>query len=270
MEQKKRNKTKTIIIVLAVLLAISLSALAGTVIYNKLAVNPNTTVTVPDNLITPDEEENKIESGATDESQNTSVAIKPTVNSSTQVKDNENQKKAISIALYNKQPEDNTAFSVGNMFPGDIETKYYRIQVSYNDKVTVHFKVDIRNGYEKLAEVMKVRVKLLTTGEIMYDALMKDMPKSVSHQLSSSTKTTDELYYEFTAYLDTSVGNEYQNIDLIADFSWWVGEKENLGSAPSTNDDMNILMWAMIALISCVICIFGIINLKKKEDEENA
>ena len=57
MEQKK--KIKIIIIVLAVLLGISLAALGGTLIYNKIANATPATVTVPDNLITADEDTTK-------------------------------------------------------------------------------------------------------------------------------------------------------------------------------------------------------------------
>lgn len=61
MEQKK--KIKIIIIVLAVLLGISLAALGGTLLYNRLTSRPAATVTVPDNLITPDEDTTNTESG---------------------------------------------------------------------------------------------------------------------------------------------------------------------------------------------------------------
>lgn len=53
-----------------------------------------------------------------------------------------------------------------------------------NDPATV------RAGYEKLAEVLQVRVKLLTTGETLYDGLVRDMPASVTHKLASANSTT--------------------------------------------------------------------------------
>ena len=59
---KKQNKIKIIIIVLAVLLALSLAALGGTLIYNKIANTTPATVTVPDNLITADEDTTKPDS----------------------------------------------------------------------------------------------------------------------------------------------------------------------------------------------------------------
>lgn len=283
MEQKK--KIKSIIIVLACLLGLSLLALGGTLIYNKIANTASATVTVPDNLITPDEDTSNpdnSESQAPDSSESNSQApnrsdtqaprssadasfsaVTPTQNTTAEVK------KAATIELYNKQPEENTAFAVGNMFPGDSETKYFRVRVSYHDKITVHYKATVRPGYEKLAEVMKVRVKLLSTGETMYDGLMRDMPESLTHKLASQKTTTDELYYEITAYLDTSVGNDYQNKDLIADFKWWVEETGNLDDPTITGDTSSIVLWAMLAACSGSMIILLLITRRRKEDKKN-
>ena len=280
MEQKK--KIKIIIIVLAVLLGISLAALGGTLIYNKIANATPATVTVPDNLITPDEDTTKPDSSDSqapdssdtekpdgsytktpDSSAAASFSAVPTQSTTAEVK------KAATIELYNKQPEENTPFQVENMFPGDSETKYFRVRVSYHDKITVHYKATVRPGYEKLAEVLKVRVNLLSTGETMYDGLMRDMPESLTHKLASQKSTTDELYYEITAYLDTSVGNEYQNNDLIADFKWWVEETGNLDDSPQTGDTSNILLWAVLAACSLSMMILLLVVRMRKEDEEN-
>lgn len=272
MEQKK--KIKIIIIVLAVLLGISLAALGGTLIYNKIANATPATVTVPDNLITADEDTTKPDSSDTekpdgsytktpDSSAAASSSAVPTQSTTAEVK------KAATIELYNKQPEENTPFQVENMFPGDSETKYFRVRVSYHDKITVHYKATVRPGYEKLAKVLKVRVKLLSTGETMYDGLMRDMPESLTHKLASKKSTTDELYYEITAYLDTSIGNEYQNNDLIADFKWWVEETGNLDDSPKTGDTSNILLWAVLAACSGSVMILLLVVRRRKEDEEN-
>ena len=227
---KKQNKIKIIIIVLVVLLALSLAAIAGTLIYNSLHDDTHATVTVPDNLITPESDasgdetsaptEGTSESGDGETSADKTNGTDQTEASASAQSTAAETQKAASIKLFSKQPDENTPFQAGNIFPGDSETKYYRVQVSYHDAVTVHYHAAVRPGYEKLAEVMRVRVKLLTTGETMYDGLMRDMPESLTHKLASNKSTTDELYYEITAYLDTSVGNDYQSKDLIADFKW--------------------------------------------------
>lgn len=275
MEQKK--KIKIVIIVLACLLGLSLLALGGTLVYNKLANNTPATVTVPDNLITPDEDTTKPDSSESSSqapdsfetktpsssADTSSSAVQPTQSTTAEVK------KAATIELYNKQPEENTPFQVANMFPGDAEIKYFCVRVSYHDKITVHYKATVRPGYEKLAEVLKVRIKLLSTGETMYDGLMRDMPESLTHKLASKKSTTDELYYEITAYLDTSVGNDYQNKDLIADFKWWVEETGNLDDSPKTGDTSNILLWAVLAACSGSMMILLLVVRRRKEDEEN-
>ena len=272
MEQKK--KIKIIIIVLACLLGLSLLALGGTLVYNKIANTTPATVTVPDNLITPDEDTTKpdnSDSQAPDNSDTQTPSSSADASSSavpTQSTTAET-KKAATIELYNKQPEENTPFQVGNMFPGDVETKYFRVRISYHDKITVHYRATVRPGYEKLAEVLKVRIKLLTTGETMYDGLMRDMPESLTHKLASKKSATDELYYEITAYLDTSVGNDYQNKDLIADFRWWVEETGNLEPSPKTGDTSNILLWAVLAACSGSMMILLLVTRRRKEDEEN-
>ena len=271
MEQKK--KIKIVIIVLAILLGLSLLALGGTLVYNKIANTTPATVTVPDNLITPDDDTTKPDSSDTEKpdspdtqtpssSADTSSAV-PAQSTTAETK------KAATIELYNKQPEENTAFTVGNMFPGDSETKYFRVRVSYHDTITVHYKATVRPGYEKLAEVLKVQVKLLTTGETMYDGGIADMPESLTHKLTSEKSTTDELYYEITAYLDTSVGNDYQNKDLIADFKWWVEETGNLDDSPQTGDTSNILLWAVLAAGSLGMIIILLVTRRRKEENAN-
>ena len=274
---KQKKKIKVIIIVLACLLGLSLLALGGTLIYNKIANNTPATVTVPDNLITPDEDTTKPDNSDS-QAPDSSDTEKPdssdtqTPNSSSATVEQSTTaetKKAATIELYNKQAEENTPFQVGNMFPGDSETKYFRVRVSYHDKITVHYKATVRPGYEKLAEVLKVRVRLLTTGEMLYDGLMRDMPESLTHKLASKKSTTDELYYEITAYLDTSVGNDYQNKDLIADFKWWVEETGNLDDPTITGDTSSIVLWAMLAACSGSMIILLLITRRRKEDKKN-
>lgn len=180
------------------------------------------------------------------------------------------QKTATTIELYSNQPQVNEAFQASNIFPGDAETKYYCVRVSYHNAVTVHFAATPRPGYEMLGEVLNIRVNLLTSGEVLYDGPINSMPASVTHKLASAQSTTDELYYEITAYLDTSVGNEYQNKDLAADFSWWIEETGNLDSSPKTGDATHVLLWALVAAASGCALIALLFARKRKENNEDA
>lgn len=250
------KKIKVTILILSILLGLSLLALAGTLIRARLTDSDPGTVTVPDNLITPEEDTETEDTRTPGSGTGTSSAQSAAA-----------AQKAATIALYNKHPEDNTPFTVGNMFPGDSETKYFSVQVSYHDKVTVHYKAVVRPGYEKLAQVLQVRVKLLTTGEPLYDGGIAAMPQSLTHKLASESSVTQELYYEITAYLDTSVGNTYQNQDLIADFQWWVEETGSLDS-PETGYTSRGVLWAVAGICSGGLLLLLVLR-KRKEGEAN-
>ena len=265
---KQKKKIKVVIVVLAVLLCLSLLALGGTLLYNKLANGDPAAVTVPDNLITPSGDSKK--SDGDEKNTDSAKTENKTVVAETGAATSEKAEKAASIELYNRQPEENTAFKVENMFPGDSITKYFRVRVSYHDKVTVHYKATVRPGFEKLAEVLKVRVKLLTTGETLYDGVIADMPESVTHKLQSRDQALEELYYEVTAYLDTNVGNEYQNKNLCADFKWWVEETGNLDDSPMTGDFSSAVPWATVAVCCGSALLFLFIIRKRKEDGKDA
>ena len=261
MEQGK--KIKTVIIILAVLLGLSVSALCGVLIYNRLSGSAPAAVTVPDNLITPNGDTPQAE---VSENNPSAAAAASAVQSGGG--DTQNTEKAATIELYNRQPEENTPFKAENMFPGDSATKYYRVRVSYHGNVTVRYKAQVRAGYEKLAEVMKIRVKLLSSGETLYDGGIADMPESLQHKLTSEKSDFGELYYEITAYLDTGVGNEYQNKALIADFKWWVEETENLEAPPKTGDTSGIAPWALLSIVSGGAMLF-LLALKRREEKSD-
>lgn len=244
----KQKKIKITIVVLSVLLGISISFLTGMVIYKNLNKNREVTVFVPDNLIT----ENK-ENIAGFENYSSSGDLPY------------NGKSAVLIELNARQPQENTAFSVQNMFPGDECKKFFRVDVSYQGRVTIGFKSEISELSEKLADVMKIRILSAVSGETLYDGLMRDF-SGVLQKLSAKSTKTDELFYEITAYLDVWVGNEYQNEELSADFIWWVEETDNL-EPPKTGDDLKISIFAVIAFVlSAVLTI--LLFICKKEGEE--
>ena len=125
----------------------------------------------------------------------------------------------------------------------DAETQNDCVQVDHKGDVTVHFRAEVRPGYEKLAEVLKLRVSV--GGSVLYDGLMAEMPAAVDTLLPAGSDTLD---YQLTAYLDTSVGNPYMYQQLVADFYWWVADSEEL--APPTGDTMQPLLWGAAVLVS--------------------
>lgn len=219
MEKQRRSGLRVVIIVLAVLLGVSLVALAGTIIYGHYARSLRTD-TVPNSVTAEIITENPVKlAGASDE-----WDVVSSVRSG-----------STKLALYKNHAAAETPFHVSNMFPGDQETKEYNIEVSYRGTLTVHYHADIRPGYEKLAEVLKC--KIIVNGAELYDGLMRDMPTSADYQISSRGRTTEELIYDITVYLDTSVGNPYQDQKLVADFRWWVEVEEDDGGGNRPGKD---------------------------------
>ncbi len=46
------------------------------------------------------------------------------------------------------------------MFPGDTQTRYFCVRVAHTGDVVVRYHADIRDGYEKLAEVLRIQIRL--------------------------------------------------------------------------------------------------------------
>jgi len=130
------------------------------------------------------------------------------------------------LTLNRKNDSENAVFSVGNMLPGDTETHIYRIVVTGKSIKDIWLLIDVKDGSEKLAEVLKCKVALKDTGIVLYDGLMKDASGGLQYSLNKNESDETELVYEITAYLDTSVGNDYQGEKLKADFVWYAQENQ--------------------------------------------
>ena len=122
------------------------------------------------------------------------------------------------IILNGPDESANKIFTAENMFPGDKIYKDYVLNISHKENIDIMFQAKVQEGYEILAEVLKLTVTIDGIEEPLYDGLMKDMSASCTYTLPSNKQNAT---YRLTVYLDTSVGNRYQNKDLKADFSWW-------------------------------------------------
>ena len=261
-------KTKAAIIILSVLLAASLLSLAGVLLSRHFSYSQPVSVEVPDNIITPEKDstsERPEESSPPLASETAQSGERP----ETAGTQSQTAPLAPVLALQKNQQDVNQPFQAVNLFPGDRETSYYCVTVSYQNFVTVHYRADIRQGYDKLAEVLKCRIVLLSTGQTLYDGLMRDMPQSVSHSLSSDGSATDELYYQVTAYLDTSVDHQYMQKELTADFHWWAEPAENLGTFPQTGDPFQPILCLGVALLSLFLILLILSKRRKEAAHEN-
>ena len=284
-----KKKIKIAIAVLSILLAISVVAVAVRFVYDYVTATNPIAELVPDNIIENDadlsdtdlESDNDLEGDDSDSEEESDNSGENVTGESVEGEapgaseagdpseviptDGENaEKEAEVLYLYDRNPGDNTPFNVTNMFPGDIETKYFLVRVVHKGDIILRFHAEVRPGYEKLAEVLKCRVVLPESGDILYDGLMRDMPESLNVDLQTDSEITSEAYYEITAYLETSVGNEYMQTELVADFTWWVEETDNLGPA-HTSDGLEYTVWIIVAAASLIIIIILAARLRKGE-----
>lgn len=255
-KDKKWEPIHVLILVLVILLLISGTALVGTLLYKYFRGGESTLATAPDNVISPEKSEERVSVTEEQEVSQVSPEEKETV-----------------LKIYHHHGEDSTPFHVVNMFPGDAEKKSYYLEVSYQGSVTLHFHADIRDGYEKLAEVLKCSISLRDRG-LLYDGLMREMPESISYMLPESNGTTEQLVYDITVYLDTSVGNEYMTKELYADFRWWVAEGEDSNGSdktgtlirPKTGDDVPLYLWCGLAGGSLLLGMLLLFRKKRRKE----
>lgn len=170
--------------------------------------------------------------------------------------------------IITSEKENTRPFKVENMFPGDIETECYCVRISHNGDVILRFRAEVLPGYEKLAEVLKCKVVLQDTGEVLYDGLMREMPDSVNYTLVTQTSTVGEVFFEISAYLDTGVGNEYMNRSLIADLHWWIeetGALENSEINRNCSNCKNLCVYLWIFIIIALLLLLILLWKKRRK-----
>lgn len=243
------KKLKIVIIVLSILLAISLIALALLYIWRR-PQSPSGSAVVPNNYI--DHRENGSSSlPSTDETQM--------------------DRQEATITIHKNHAADSDAFACENMLPGDKESRTYLVEVSHTGTLTLHFRANIREGGEKLAEVLWCTVAVPGEEQPLYDGRMREMPQSIHRQITAESGHPTRINYDITVYLNTDVGNEYMQQGLWADFCWWVEERggDPLPSQPTdvtdpTRDDgeltppladsvLHFCIWVLIAVISLLL-----------------
>ncbi len=277
MSEQPKKKLKFVIVILSVLLVMSTLALGATILYKRFISSDPLPVVITDNTIAHSDdkiEETSFVMTKENVQDQTVLTQQDTANenrnrtiqqSASNSIVNAESRKSTKIQLFQHHANDNAKFNVNNMFPGDAVTQNYCVQVSFKDSITVNYHADIQLGYDKLAEVLKCKVTLLNSNEVLYEGLMRDMPDSLECELSHEGSTTTELYYEIMTYLETSVGNEYQNQELFADFQWWIEAEENLVRPPLTSDGQHLLLW-MVLMAGSFIVLILLLRKQKKED----
>lgn len=284
MKEKQRGKIDTVIIALALLLFMCVTVICVNMVRMYLIVDAAETVSGQAQVYAAARE---------------TAVIGEIRNADTETVAETFGQQAVALSLHNSNPKENVPFRLTNMFPGDSKTQYYRVSVSYTGTITVIFQASTEVGGEKLGEVLEARVKLINTDEVLYEGKLADMPQ-LKHVLTTDSETrTEELYYEITVGLSTSVGNEYQNKSLAADLSWWAegtaspdepqdstepgggddtdqsestdnedaagSEGGSLTSPPNTRDDSRLMMWLVSIAVTMAAIILVLVRYRRNE-----
>ena len=139
--------------------------------------------------------------------------------------------KQATLELYRGNASAAQAFALPNMLPGDTAEKEFTVNVSHRGKVTLYFSAGPDDAAAPLAGGLQLTVTCNNTQ--LYSGTFADVPAVLPVDVpGTAADTTDAMTYRVTVALPTSAGNEYQDLTMTADLTWWVDE---LAPAPGTN-----------------------------------
>ena len=139
--------------------------------------------------------------------------------------------KQATLELYRGNASAAQAFALPNMLPGDTAEKEFTVNVSHRGKVTLYFSAGPDDAAAPLAGGLQLTVTCNNTQ--LYSGTFADVPAVLPVDVpGTAADTTDAMTYRVTVALPTSAGNEYQDLTMTADLTWWVDE---LAPAPGTD-----------------------------------
>lgn len=200
--------------------------------------------------------------------------------------------KSPGLELYKKHASDNEAFDVSNMVPGDKVSRNFTVRVHHNNALKVFFDAEITEQTQSLGDVLQICVTDRNSGNILCQGTFNEInKKEYEISVDKSSQGTTDLSYQVDAWLDTSVGNQYQQALLKANLRWHVkdaGEStnpsdnkspgNNSGKKPSdssktngngngltvrTGDTVNLILW--IVMGTCGLALLVLLVKSRQE-----
>lgn len=177
------------------------------------------------------------------------------------------------LELYKKHSQDNERFDVSNMAPGDKITGDFTVRVHHSSSLKLFFDVEITHQTKGLGDVLQVCVTDKNSGDTICQGTFNEInKKQFSQKIKKASRGITDVTYQVDAWLDTGVGNQYQQALLKADLRWYVkdggGQTEpsdhdkpgnhgdnGSGLTPRTGDTVNMVLWIIIALCALAIII---------------
>ena len=204
-----------------------------------------------------------------------------------------------SLELYKNHENGNEPFQFSNMVPGDKVSQDFTVRIHHKDQVTLYFKGLITKQSKDLGDVLQVRVTDKNSDKIICQGTFNTINnKEYSQEIAQSGSGQTDVTYQVDAWLDTSVGNAYQNAFLDADFQWYVKDDGNTeptqpsdnpttptdpskpsqsgggsgsgshgGLTARTGDTAHIVLWCVFAI--CALAII-ILLIKSRRDKKLA
>ncbi len=81
------------------------------------------------------------------------------------------------LELYRGNAEDGVPFEVGNMFPGDYETRYFGIRAYHSEDINVFFEATVTEETKNLSDALHIRVTYLNNDQVLYDGPFSGFPE---------------------------------------------------------------------------------------------
>ncbi len=294
-KNKMSKSVKIIIVTLTILTILSAGALTIRVIYLNFFADDTVTTVVPDNLIgdksnvsdttcmsttytsdsdtsapdisSPVSSEIKSIDEPSENMGNDTGTLEASALSVNTLNDSNAEAKAINIKLYKGHPSDNEKFQATNMLPGDVETKYFAVNVSHHKDVEIFFSAEVTEQTKNLADVLHIKVTHLESGKVVYEGTFADTSIDGYGETFVATQSTETVaYYKIEVSLPTSTGNEYQEASLLADFNWFVKDTDVL-EPPQTGDTSGIVLW-FVLMVSSLIMIIILLFFRRRDKEE--
>ena len=96
---------------------------------------------------------------------------------------------------------------------------------------------------------------------------MRDMPSSLNHALKAEESTVDELYYEITVYLDTSVGERISVPKAGGGFPLVGGGDRKSRAQPADRGALPVWLYISAAGLSLLLLI--LLSKKRRKEDRN-
>lgn len=290
----KSSRLKIVIVILAVLLVLSSGGLAARYAYLRFSVQTRETVTAPGNLISEEAAESKnmaeaempqaekLSSGSR-KLEAAELRLTSSGNSAEAGDGGADERRAVDLELYAGRQSENHRFEVKHMFPGDTVTQSFHVTVHHDADLELFFKTEITEQKKNLGDVLHIKVTHLETAKVLCDASFSEVNgREISELLKKNAAGETLATYQVDVSLDTSVGNEYQEAALKADFEWYVKKEDTSGgegsgggnahhsqsgtglTPPKTGDMAETFFWSIAAISSVLFLVTLLLGYRRK------